>query len=1079
MPYNIVMQTNETTVVTKYKQTKPNANRFQSEGELEAALIKQLVAQGYERLAVHTQYELAANIKVQLEKLNDIEFTGDEWDRFYNSVIANPNEHIREKTSRIQENNVKDFVMDDGSIKNITLIDKDHIQQNSLQVINQYENGKAQGAAYDNRYDVTILVNGLPLVHVELKRRGVNLQEAFNQINRYQRESFWAGDGLFEWVQVFVISNGTYTKYYSNSTRESARRDAKMTQDKKSRQAFEFTSFWTDEQNTPITDLEDFAATFFSRHTLLSILTHYCVFTCQQQLMVMRPYQITACERILGRIQRAHSLKQYGSTNAGGYIWHTTGSGKTLTSFKTAQLAMKLEYIDKVLFVVDRKDLDYQTIREYNKFQKDCVSANTSTAVLEAQLADSSFDKKIIVTTIQKLSLFTERHKTQGHSVFEKQVVIIFDECHRSQFGDMHAAITSCFKHYYIFGFTGTPIFSDNAPTYQGSRQLAKGRMKKTGGGKTTQMVFGDELHKYTIVDAINDGNVLPFRVDYVNDKEAKEGIKDESVQAIDKGKALNAPQRIEKVVAYVLDHYEQKTKHNNAREDLVIPEGSDAKTVSEIRDKWSAEGFNAIFAADSIDAAKLYYAEFKRQMSFDPKKTLRVALIYSFAANEATKDADGKGTVAEENSEDTSGLDQSSKDFLKAAIADYNAMYDTDFDVSGESFQRYYQDVSCRTRERKLDILIVVNMFLTGFDAKTLNTLFVDKNLQYHGLIQAFSRTNRILDSVKTFGNIVCFRDLREDVDEAIALFGQGGEGIILMRSFDEYYKGYTDDKGRYHRGYEDMVAELKARFPLGQEIASESERREFVKLFGAILKTANVLSSFDEFFERGGDDQGEAAQEDGEGQKGRTLFAERVWQDYTSKYISEWEKIDHHRDKAVDITDDLVFELELVEQIEINIDYILAMIAKYYGTGSLKADPKVIESAVLKAASSSPTLRSKKQLIREFVEYIARQPLLQQDMEKAWRKFIRGKLVSDLEEIIAQEQLKPQETVRFMARSFRSGEVKSFGEDIGRILPPVSSRGGKRKAKREAVVALLEELLQRYAVFGVGETLDSEEGT
>ena len=826
MPYfNIVAETNENTVVTEYEPVKVRADQYQSEAALEKEFIHMLCDQGYEYLSIHTEKELIANLRAKLEELNNYKFTDTEWHQFFHSAVANPNEHIVEKTRKIQEDNVQVLKRDDGSSKNITLIDKQNIHNNRLQVINQYVIGKEAGASYDNRYDVTVLVNGLPLVHIELKRRGVAIREAFNQINRYQRDSFWAGCGLYEYVQIFVISNGTNTKYYSNSTRFNAIKDANATKGKKGKtsNSFEFTSFWADANNRVIPDLIDFTKTFFAKHSILNILTKYCIFTSENMLMVMRPYQITATERIINRIEIANNYKKYGSIEGGGYIWHTTGSGKTLTSFKTARQASYLPFIHKVLFVVDRKDLDYQTMKEYDRFEKGAANSNTSTAILKKQLENPN--ARIIITTIQKLATFIK--KNPGHEVYQKHVVIIFDECHRSQFGDMHTAIVKNFKKYHLFGFTGTPIFSANAGRGKNSEFF------------TTAQTFGDQLHSYTIVDAINDKNVLPFRVDYIKTMDVDEDMDDEMVWDINREKAMMAPQRISLVTKYILEHFDQKTYRGDKTYvystlmNVAEVASADRGAVEEIKKKQRVSGFYSIFAVASVPMAKLYYEEFKNQMAADPTKKLRIATIFSYGANEEESD----GILDEENSEDTSALDKTSRDFLEDAIKDYNEMFHTNYDTSSDKFQNYYKDVSLRMKNRELDLLIVVNMFLTGFDATTLNTLWVDKNLKMHGLIQAFSRTNRILNSIKTFGNIVCFRNLQKRVDSAISLFGdKNAGGIVLLNSVRDYYYGYESVDGKHISGYADMMEELKEKFPLSEpQIMGEQNQKNFISLFGA----------------------------------------------------------------------------------------------------------------------------------------------------------------------------------------------------------------------------------------------------
>src|SRR3989338_6646187 len=782
--YNLVAENPQSTVVAEYSPDCHRVAHYQSEADLERGFIEQLTTQAYEYLPITSEADLTLNLRLQLEKLNGFIFTDTEWERFFASELANPNQSIAEKTGIIQENHIKNLTREDGTTKNVYLIKKDNIHDNSLQVINQYATDEGQRA---NRYDVTVLVNGLQLVHIELKRRGVAIQEAFNQINRYNRESFWAASRLFEYVQLFVITNGTHTKYYSNTTRKEHIKESSEGAVKKGNRtssSFEFTSWWADATNRPITDLMDFAKTFFAKHTLLNILTRYCVFTTDKQLLVMRPYQIVATERILSRIEVSTNYKKLGTVEAGGYIWHTTGSGKTLTSFKTAQLASKLAGIDKVIFVVDRKDLDYQTMREYNKFEKGAANSNTSTSILGRQLENPN--ARIIITTIQKLDRFIGRNS--GHTIFDGHVVLIFDECHRSQFGDMHAAITKTFKSYNLFCFTGTPIFAKNAS--------AGGRPDL----KTTEQAFGEKLHTYTIVDAIADKNVLPFKVDYVSTVHEAENIEDKKVSDIDREAVLASPERLANIVGYIREHFDQKTKRNS---------------FYKLKDRRLA-GFNSIFAVSSIDAAKKYYAEFKKQLADVPSdKRLKVATIYSFGVND--DDADG---MIDENSEDTTGLDVSSRDFLDAAITDYNAMFGTSYDTSSDKFQNYYKDVSQRVKDREIDILIVVNMFLTGFDSTTLNTLCVDKNLRLHGLLQAFSRTNRILNSVKTFGNIVCFRNLEKATNESIALFGdKEASGIVLLKSYAEYYHGYKDG-GKEVRGYKSLVTELLEKYPVGERI-------------------------------------------------------------------------------------------------------------------------------------------------------------------------------------------------------------------------------------------------------------------
>ena len=1034
MPYfNIVAQTTENTVVTEYEPVKVRADAYQSEAALEKEFIELLCEQGYEYLTFHTEAELIANLRRQLEKLNDYQFTDGEWKRFFSDCIANANDGIADKTRKIQEDNVQVLIRDDGSSKNITLIDKKNIHNNFLQVINQYQISQAQGAKHDNRYDVTILVNGFPLVHVELKRRGVAIREAFNQINRYQRDSFWAGCGLFEYAQIFVISNGTNTKYYSNSTRSNAINDAKAGKQKKGKtsNSFEFTSFWADANNRVIPDLIDFTKTFFARHTILNILTKYCIFTSENMLMVMRPYQITATERIMNRIAIANNYKKYGHIAGGGYIWHTTGSGKTLTSFKTARQASLLPYIDKVLFVVDRKDLDYQTMKEYDRFEKGAANSNTNTAVLKRQLEDDN--ARIIITTIQKLSTFIK--KNPGHDVYQKHVVIIFDECHRSQFGDMHLAIVKSFKKYHLFGFTGTPIFAVNAGSSRKPQFM------------TTEQTFGDQLHTYTIVDAINDKNVLPFRVDYIKTMDSDADIDDKDVWDIDREKAFMAPQRIELVTKYILDHFDQKTYRGdksymfNTLTNIADVASAARGTVEEVKRQQRISGFNSILCVASVPMARLYYQEFKRQMEADPTKKLRIATIFSYGANEAESD----GILDEENSEDTSDLDASSRNFLEAAIRDYNELFHTNYSTDSDRFQNYYKDVSLRMKNKELDLLIVVNMFLTGFDATTLNTLWVDKNLKMHGLIQAFSRTNRILNSIKTFGNIVCFRNLQKRVDAAISLFGdKNASGIVLMKKFADYYHGYIDKDNKPHPGYVDMVEELTQKFPLSApQIVGEQNQKDFIALFGAILRMRNLLVSFDEF-------------------KGKKLITERDMQDYLGRYQDlrdEW--TNKPKDKE-DITDDIIFEIELIKQIEINIDYILMLVKKYHDT---HCDDKELLITIRKAIDASPELRSKRALIETFIAGINEV----EDVMNGWHEYVAEERERELVQIIRDENLKEEETRKYIENAFRDGEIKTTGTDIDKLMPPVSRFGGGNRAKKkQGVIDKLKSFFERF--FGIG---------
>lgn len=1013
--YNVVMEMNDSTVVTEYEPVKRKSDSYQSEQALENEFIRMLTEQGYDYLKIHDSESLIKNLRTQLEIVNDYRFTDSEWDRFFNDSIANNNDGIVEKTRKIQEDNIQVLKRDDGTSKNITLIDKKCIHNNRLQVINQYVENSGN---YDNRYDVTILVNGLPLVHVELKRRGVALKEAFNQINRYQRDSFWAGSGLYEYIQIFVISNGTSTKYYSNTTRESHIKEQTSTRNKskKTSNSFEFTSFWADANNKVIPDLVDFTRTFFAKHTILNILTKYCVFTSEDLLLVMRPYQIVATERILNRIQVATNYKKMGTIEAGGYIWHTTGSGKTLTSFKTAQLASKLEYIDKVLFVVDRKDLDYQTMKEYDRFQKGAANGNRSTKVLQKQLEDTT--SKIIVTTIQKLSEFVKRNK--NHPVYQKHLVLIFDECHRSQFGDMHKMIVQNFKNYHLFGFTGTPIFAKNA-----------GRTTNPD-FCTTEQAFGEKLHTYTIVDAINDGNVLPFRIDYINTIKAKEGMTDKEVEAINTEEALSSPERVSNVVSYIIEHFDQKTKRNSFY---------DLKGQR-------VNGFNSMFAVASIPMAKKYYLEFKKQLE-EKQKDLTVATIYSYAQNEE----DTSDGILDDEGFETDLLDKSSREFLDFAINEYNKKFKTNFSSEGNGFQDYYKDLSDKVKHREIDLLIVVNMFLTGFDATTLNTLWVDKNLKQHGLIQAYSRTNRILNSVKTYGNIVCFRNLQDATNDAIALFGdKNATGIVLLKSYEDYYYGYEDDNGKKQIGYEERIAMLLQKYPLGVQIVGEKAEKDFIVSIGNILRLRNILSSFDKF-------------------AGNEILSERDFQDYTGMYVDLYQKYKQKDDgEKESIKDDIVFEMELVKQVEVNIDYILMLVAKYHQSN---CEDKEILGTIDKAIKSSLALRSKKELIDGFISKINADTNVMDD----WGKFVKEQKEIDLKKIINDENLNEEETRKFLDNAFRDGQVKTNGTDIERILPPMRRFGGGNRAKKkENIIVKVKKFFEKY--FGLGTADKNDDG-
>ena len=1016
MRYEPIAVSSESTVVAEFVPNAATETAYQSEADLEREFIKLLQGQAYDYLRITSEAQLVANLRVQLEALNGITFSDTEWDRFFHEKIAGANDGIVEKTVRIQEDHVQVLKRDDGSTKNITLVDKTNIHNNRLQVINQYEIGKGEGgSARSNRYDVTVLVNGLPIVHVELKRRGVDIREAFNQIDRYQRDSFWAGSGLFEYVQLFVISNGTLTKYYSNTTRrQHLDESAGSKRGRRTSNSFEFTSWWADATNKPIRDLTGFTKTFFAKHALLNILTKYCVLTADRMLLVMRPYQIVATERILQKIDISTNYKHLGTLTAGGYVWHTTGSGKTLTSFKAAQLASKLTSVDKVLFVVDRKDLDYQTMREYDRFEKGAANSNTSTAILKKQLEDPS--AKIIITTIQKLATFIAGNK--GHAIYNGHVVIIFDECHRSQFGDMHTAITKAFKRYNLFGFTGTPIFAVNSSS--GGKPGLRTTVQAFGcflHGDPTQCPPEQHqmaIHAYTIVDAINDKNVLPFRIDYVNTIKVPDGVPDKQVSAIDTERALLAPERLRQIVEYTREHFDQKTKR--------------AQHYS-LQGK-RVHGFNALFATASIDAAKRYYTEFKEQQKdLTPDQRLKIGTIFSYAANEDVGD-----DYLDEEGFETSALDQSSRDFLDAAIQDYNQLLGTSFDTSSDKFQNYYKDLSERLKKREIDLVIVVNMFLTGFDATTLNTLFVDKRLVNHGLIQAYSRTNRILNSVKTYGNIVSFRDLEEETNEAIALFGnKEARGIVLLKPYAEYYAEYAD-----------RVSELLANFPLGEPIIGEAAQKEFIALYGKILRLENILTSFDEF-------------------AGNEILTERQSQDYRSVYLDLYAEF--RKDATAEkesINDDIVFEIELIKQVEINVDYILMLVQKWREIRGDGADKEIAADKIQRAVDSSLTLRNKKDLIMDFVDRVS----VKGEIDEEWLAYVEARRNAELADIIAEEGLKPEETKTFVEHAFRDGRIPTTGTAVTRIMPPVSrfASDGGHGEKKQRVLTRLAVFFERF---------------
>ncbi|EHN1585362.1 type I restriction endonuclease subunit R [Campylobacter upsaliensis] len=986
----LLAQNTTSTIAVEFTPSKRQNSSYQSEAQLEKELIATLQAQGYEYAKITDEKSLESNLRTKLEELNSTTLSDTEWQRFFKQVLSRTNASIVEKSVLIQEDYIQPLERDNGNIINFKLIDKADIHKNSLQVINQYE---ATTPTRSHRYDVTILVNGLPLVHIELKRRGVSLKEAFNQINRYGRESFFSGSGLFEFVQIFVISNGTQSKYYSNTTRDFHIKTKQGIKTTKTSNTFEFTSYFSDEKNTIIDDLIDFAKTFFARHTLLQILCHYCVLDVDRKLLVLRPYQIAACEKILQQIAISYHNKFYEKANgqkSGGYIWHTTGSGKTLTSFKTAQLVSKIPEIAKVLFVVDRKDLDYQTMREYDRFQKGAATGSKSTKELQSRLNSTDKNHKIIITTIQKLSRFIAQVE-KDHTIFNEHIVMIFDECHRSQFGQMQKDITKAFKKLYLFGFTGTPIFAANALGYE-----------------TTQRVFGECLHRYTIIHAIRDHNVLPFRVDYHTTTKDTTQITDEIL--------LN-PTRIEHITRYILEHFTTHTKRN-------------AKSYN-LNGKHTL-GFNALFATQSIPMAMRYYEEFKRQQAhLSQDEALKIGIIYSYAPNDE---------LEEENSEDTTALPKSQRDFLDAAISDYNAVFKCRFDSSADNFQNYYKDFSQRLRDKDLDLAIVVNMFLTGFDATTLNTLYVDKSLRYHGLLQAYSRTNRILNSVKSFGNIIAFRDLQKNTDDALALFSdENAKGIVFLRSLEEYLHGYTDEKGQKHKGYNELTKELIDKFPLEsfrQATLKTSDKKHFLALFGELLKLRNILEIFDNFSDP---------------------LNERDKQDYQSHYISTYEELRKDKDDKESTLDEVEFEVELLAQVEVSIEYILELIAKYHKDQATNYEP------ILKLLDSSLSLRSKKELFLRFIDSLH----TQSNVAKDFSTYIKTHKNNALQDIINTLNLDSQKTKEFMQDSFERGELRDYGRAFDEILPPSPLFGKGAEQTHKVRKQALEKLQAFFELF------------
>jgi len=1015
-------------VLDKYTQAWDAANQYQSEDALERELVQDLVNQGYEFLpALTTPDAMLANVRVQLEQLNNVTFSNDEWKRFVETYLDKPSDSIIEKTRKIHDDYIHDFVFDDGRIQNIYLVDKRNTARNKLQVIKQFE----QVGTHANRYDVTILVNGLPLVQIELKKRGVAIREAFNQIHRYSKESFNSEHSLFKFLQLFVISNGTDTRYFANTT-------------KRNKNSFDFTMNWAKSDNELIKDLKDFTATFLQKRTLLNVLLQYSVFDVSDTLLIMRPYQIAATERILWKIKSSYEAKNWRKPESGGFIWHTTGSGKTLTSFKAARLATELGFIDKVFFVVDRKDLDYQTMKEYQRFSPDSVNGSDSTAGLKRNLAKD--DNKIIVTTIQKLNNLM---KSEGDlPVYEQQVVFIFDECHRSQFGEAQKNLKKKFKRFYQFGFTGTPIFPENAL-----------------GAETTAGVFGRELHSYVITDAIRDEKVLKFKVDYNDVRPQFKAIETEQdekkLSAAENKQALLHPERIREVSHYILNNFRQKTHRMQA----------------------GSSGFNAMFAVSSVDAAKLYY-ETLNALQADSEKPLKIATIFSFAANEQQ---DAIGDIQDE-SFDVSAMNSSAKEFLSIAVKDYNSFFKTNFSVDTSGFQNYYRDLASRVRSKEIDLLIVVGMFLTGFDAPTLNTLFVDKNLRFHGLMQAFSRTNRIYDATKTFGNIVAFRDLEQATVDAITLFGdKNTKNVVLEKSYDEYMNGFVDQEtGAARRGFIDVVKELTERFPNPDEIVKEADKKEFAKLFGEYLRVENVLRNYDEFSAlkafQGLDSTDPAAveefkqkhylsDEDLRDMEAIELPTDRSVQDYRSTYndIRDWlrrEKSSAEQEQSNIEWDDVVFEVDLLKSQEINLDYILELI--FEKNKKVKGKEDLIDDA-RRVIRGSLGNRAKESLIVDFIN--------QTDLDRiddkagvidAFFKFAQAEQRKEVDELIKSENLNSDAAKRYISVSIKREFASENGADLNAILPKMSPLNPQFQTKKTTVFEKISMFVEKFK--GVG---------
>ena len=1028
--YKTIAESNHFIVLDQYNKLveEPNAG-YQTEGSLEREFIRDLQAQGYEYLqGLNSHDALVKNLRAQLQRLNNVVFSDAEWRRFLEEYLDKPSDSLIEKTRKIHDDSIYDFVFDNGRIQNIYLLDKKNLANNTLQVINQFE----QTGSYDNRYDVTILVNGLPLVHIELKKRGVAIREAFNQIHRYSKESFNKENSLFKYIQIFVISNGTDTRYFANTT-------------KRDKNSYDFTMNWATAKNTLIKDLKDFTATFLQKHTLLNVLVNYCVFDVSDTLLIMRPYQIAATERILWKIKSSYLAKNWSNKESGGYIWHTTGSGKTLTSFKAARLATELDFIEKVFFVVDRKDLDYQTMKEYQRFSPDSVNGSESTAGLKRNIEKD--DNKIIVTTIQKLNnLMKSEDKLP---IYDKQVVFIFDECHRSQFGEAQKNLTKKFKKYYQFGFTGTPIFPANAL-----------------GAETTASVFGIELHSYIITDAIRDEKVLKFKVDYNDVRPQFKSIETEKnlekLTALEKKQAFLQPKRIEQIAQYVLDNFKQKTHRFNA----------------------GNNGFNAMFAVSSVDAAKIYYETFKRLQSA-VKNPLKIATIFSFAANE---EQDAIGDIADESFE-VEAMNSTAKEFLKSAIDDYNNYFATNYDVDGKSFQNYYRDLAKRVKNKDVDLLIVVGMFLTGFDAPTLNTLFVDKNLRYHGLIQAYSRTNRIYNSTKSFGNIVTFRDLEQDTIDAITLFGNSNtRNVVLEKSYQQYMEGFTD-AGVACRGYVDIVTELKEKFPDPSEIQTEKDKKDFVKLFGEYLRVENILQNYDEFAAlqafQSLDTTDEKAVEAFKEKYYLTddafaemrpidIPSERNIQNYRSTYndIRDWlrrQKEGEEKAKSTIDWDDVVFEVDLLKSQEINLDYILELIFEHNKKTKNKAELIDEIRSIIRASLGN---RAKESLIVDFIN----QTDLDNIVDKAgiiesFFQFAQKEQQQEADELISDEGLNIDAAKRYMSVSLKRGYASEQGTDLNDALPKMSPLNPQYLTTKQRIFQKIAAFVEKFK--GIGGNL------